>query len=200
MGSFTRRVQAQALDADIVFDAKATIKALNAVSPDLKKMMLRELKKEARPMVKGIRKEIQSLTPPTGSLYEFGRLSWNNGKRKNAVIKPDNVLARFTTGRSRNTAVTSLFAVWVRSPMVAITGVIGKGSMSPRRAVTRDYEWRGQDRRHRVTTQGQGLLKSVRGHGADNWFYKKAEKELPSVEREVKLVWNKYSKLVSRKL
>ena len=40
----------------------------------------------------------------------------------------------------------------------------------------------------------------VKNTGLFNFFYKTGEKQLPSMEQEVKLTWNKYSKLVNRRL
>jgi hypothetical protein len=185
---------------EVIYDAKATIKALNAINPEFKKQMVREFKFEAKPMVESLSKRIKELAPPVGSLNHEGRTNWGAGKYKNNSIKPDNVLARFTTGRSRRVAVTSLFAVWVRSPMVAVTAVIGKGSMSPKRAVTREYDWKSGSRTHRNNGQGQKLLSFVRDHNEENWFFKEVEKTLPDVEQKVKLVWDRYSRIASGKL
>ena len=183
----------------VIKDAKGTLKALRELHPGLKKLMVREFRNEAKPLIQDLKRKIESLTPPVGSLNNSGRLSWNEGKVKNNTIQPDNVIARFSSGRSRRFAVTSLFGVWVRSPMVAITGVIGKGSMSPRKPATREYEWRGTTRSHKNNGQGQKLLQFVRNREA-NWFYETAEKSMPDVERKIKLVWDKYSSIVSGKL
>ena len=184
----------------VIKDAKGTLKALRELHPELRKQLTRDLKEVSKPMVEGMKLRIKDLTPPVGSLDHSGRTNWENGKYKSGTIKPDNVIAKLSSGRSRRTAVTSLFAVWVRSPMVSIIGVIGKGSMVSRRAVTREYEWRGTTRRHKNNGQGEKLLSFVDNHGERNWFYREAEKTMPNVERQVKLTWDKYSKIVSGKL
>jgi hypothetical protein len=187
------------VSTNVVFDAKATLKALRELDPGLRKEMIREFKSEAKPLVKDIKDSVKSLTPPVGSLNSSGRLSWVSGLYKGNRIKPDNVIAKLSSGRSRRSAVTSLFGVWVRSPMPALMGVIGKGSMSPRRAETKEYEWNGTKRSHKNNGQGVKLLAFVQ-HRNSNWFYRAAEKAMPDVERKVKLVWDKYSSKVSRKL
>ena len=184
----------------VIKDAKGTLKAIRELHPELRKQLTRDLKEVSKPMVEGMKLRIKDLTPPVGSLDHSGRTNWENGKYKSGTIKPDNVIAKLSSGRSRRTAVTSLFAVWVRSPMASIIGVIGKGSMVPRRAVTREYEWRGTTRRHKNNGQGEKLLSFVDNHGERNWFYREAEKTMPNVERQVKLTWDKYSKIVSGKL
>jgi len=184
----------------VIEDAKGTLKALRELHPELRKQLTRDLKEVSKPMVEGMKLRIKELAPPVGSLDHSGRTNWDNGKYRSANIKPDNVIAKLSSGRSRKTAITSLFAVWVRSPMASIIGVIGKGSMVPRRAVTREYEWRGTTRRHKNNGQGEKLLSFVDNHGERNWFYREAEKTMPNVERQVKLTWDKYSKIVSGKL
>ena len=187
-------------ETTVIKGAKETLAALRKLNPELRKQLTRDLKQVSKPMVEGMKLRITGLTPPICSLDHSGRTNWENGKYKSGTIKPDNVIAKLSSGRSRRTAVTSLFAVWVRSPMASIIGVIGKGSMVPRRAVTREYEWRGTTRQHKNNGQGKGLLSFVQTHGEENWFYREAEKTMPNVERQVKLTWDKYSKIVSGKL
>lgn len=187
-------------ESTVIKGAKETLAALRKLNPELRKQLTRDLKEVSKPMVEGMKLRIKELAPPVGSLDHSGRTNWDNGKYRSANIKPDNVIAKLSSGRSRRTAVTSLFAVWVRSPMASIIGVIGKGSMVPHRAVTREYEWRGTTRRHKNNGQGEKLLSFVDNHGERNWFYREAEKTMPNVERQVKLTWETYSKKVSRKL
>jgi len=205
MGSFTRKVQAQAFDADIVFDAKKTIKMLNEIDPGLKKAMVKEMKSIAnKNLVPDIKKAIPATSPfgSDGHSEGRGRLSWEYGtwKKGGARIAPNNVQPSFTTGRARGfRTVNSLFKVWVRNPMVSLAGTAGKGSGSPKYGYTKDYEWNGTRRRHRNNGQGQKLISKVRSSGLDNFFYKKAQESMPDVERQIKLVWERYSAKVSRK-
>jgi hypothetical protein len=76
----------------------------------------------------------------------------------------------------------------------------GKGSGRPKYATTRDYPYKGGTRSHRNNGQGEALIRRVKKVGLFNFFYKAGEQELPSIEQEVKLVWNKYSSKVSRRL
>lgn len=184
----------------VVYDVKPILKALNELEPGLKKEMIREFKVESKDMVRDISSTIRDLTPPPGSTGHSGRLSWESGKYKSSVMKPDNVIPRFRASRSRRFAVTALFAIWVRNPMVALTGTIGKGSMTPRRSVTREYAWKDRTRSHKLNGQGKKLLQAVNDNTGRNWFYRQAEKSMPDVEHKVKLVWEKYSAKVTRRL
>jgi hypothetical protein len=187
----------------VVVDAKQVIKGLNQIEPGLKKQMLRDMKFISKDMVSEIKNEISPISP-FGSVNHTegrGRLSWNYGtyKKTGAVIKPNNVIASFKSGRSLRYATTSLFAILIRNPMVALAANAGKGSGLPRYSDTKEYDWRGTRRRHRNNGQGQRLINKVRSAGYANFHYKAAEENLPDVERKIILVWDKYSKIVTRK-
>jgi hypothetical protein len=177
--------------------------------------MLKEMKAITKPVISEIKSVIPQTAPFSGvseprtftqmpdrkqNNNGDGRLSWTGGLYKNRVIAPDNVIARYSASRSRKYAVTSLFGIWLRSPGVAMVATAGKGSGRPKYATTRDYPYKGGTRSHRNNGQGEALIRRVKKVGLFNFFYKAGEQELPSIEQEVKLVWNKYSSKVSRRL
>jgi hypothetical protein len=213
MANFAKRVAASSKNPDLIFDAKPILKALNELEPGLKKQMLREMKSITKPAITEIKKVIPDTAPMSGmsvtrtsragggsNSNPNGRLSWEGGKYKNAVIKPNNVIPKFSSGRSRRSAVTSLFGIWLRAPGVSMVATAGRGSGTPQYATTREYEYKGGTRSHTNNGQGQALIRRVKSSGLYNFFYKAGEKKIPSMETEVKLTWEKYSKLVNRRL
>ena len=215
MRSYEQRLAAFGRNRDIVFDAKPVTKAINQIEPGLKREMLKDMKDITKPAITKIRSEIPKTAPFSGiseprtftqmpdrkeNNNGDGRLSWTGGLYKNRVIAPDNVIPRFSASRSRKYAVTSLFGIWLRSPGVAMVATAGKGSGRPKYSTTRDYPYKGGTRSHRNNGQGEALIRRVKKVGLFNFFYKAGEQELPSIEQEVKLVWNKYSSKVSRRL
>lgn len=215
MANISKRSAALAKNPDIIFDAKPVLKALNQLEPGLRKQMLKEMKAITKPTVNQIQKVIPSTAPMSGMSVSrtgtsmddrkfnnnpTGRLSWTGGKYKNKVIAPDNVIPRFSSGRSRRTAVTSLFGIWLRSPGVAMVATAGRGSGRAKYATTREYPYKGGSRKHRNNGQGEALIRKVKSSGLYNFFYKAGEASVPGMEGEVKLVWEKYSKIVSRRL
>ena len=215
MANFTKRANALGKDPDVIFDARPVLKALNQLEPGLRKQMLRDMKAITKDPIREIKSVIPSTSPMSGMSVARtstsmegrdqnnngeGRLSWTGGKYKNKIIAPDNVIPKFSSGRSRKSAVTSLFGIWLRSPGVAMVATAGKGSGRPGYATTREYAYKGGTRRHRNNGQGAALIRKVKNTGLFNFFYKTGEKQLPSMEQEVKLTWNKYSKLVNRRL
>ena len=204
-----------AKNSNVIFDAKPVLKALNQLEPGLRKQMLREMKEITKPAVNNIKSVIPSTAPMSGMSVSrtstsvegrsfnnngSGRLSWTGGKYKNRVIAPDNVIPRFSSGRSRRTAVTSLFGIWLRSPGVAMVATAGKGTGRAKYATTREYPYKGGVRRHRNNGQGDALIRKVKNTGLYNFFFKAGDASVPGMESEVKLVWEKYSKMVNRRL
>lgn len=215
MRSYEQRLSAFGRNRDVVFDAKPVVKAINRIEPDLKRQMLKEMKAITKPAISEIKSVIPSTAPFSGvseprtftqmpdrkqNNNGDGRLSWTGGLYKNRVIAPDNVIPRFSASRSRKYAVTSLFGIWLRSPGVAMVATAGKGSGRAKYATTREYPYKGGTRKHRNNGQGEALIRRIKKVGLFNFFYKAGEQQLPSIEQEVKLVWNKYSSKVSRKL
>jgi hypothetical protein len=215
MANFSKRSAALAKNPDVIFDAKPVLKALNQLEPGLRKQMLREMKEITKPTVNKIKSVIPSTAPMSGMSVprvgtsvegrDFnnngeGRLSWTGGKYKNKIIAPDNVIPRFSSSRSRKSAVTSLFGIWLRSPGVSMVATAGKGSGRAKYAATRQYPYKGGVRRHRNNGQGEALIRKVKSSGLYNFFYKAGDASVPGMEGEVKLVWEKYSKTVSRRL
>ena len=215
MANFVKRSAALAKNPDVIFDAKPVLKALNQLEPGLRKQMLREMKEITKPAVNEIKSIIPSTAPMSGMSVPRvgtsvegrnfnnngeGRLSWTGGKYKNKVIAPDNVIPRFSSGRSRKSTVTSLFGIWLRSPGVSMVATAGKGSGRAKYATTREYPYKGGVRRHRNNGQGEAFIRKVKSSGLYNFFYKAGDASVPGMEGEVKLVWEKYSKIVSRRL
>lgn len=215
MANFTKRANALGKDPDVIFDARPVLKALNKLEPGLRRQMLKEMKAITKDPIREIRSVIPATSPMSGMSVPRtatsmqgrdynnngeGRLSWTGGKYKNKIIAPDNVIPRFSSSRSLKSETTSLFGIWARSPGVSMVSTAGKGAGRSRYATTREYAYKGGTRRHRNNGQGEAFIRKVKATGLFNFFYKTAEKTIPSMESEVKLVWEKYSKIVNRKL
>jgi hypothetical protein len=187
---------AQQDQATVVYNIRELTRQLNQLEPGLKRQMVRDAKEPAKPLVSAIRKVIPSTAPLSGmsQTNNSGRLAWGAGR------KADNVVAKFRAGRSRSRAITPLVSIWVQSPMTAIADVAGKGNMRKAKPVTNEYAYKGGTRRHRVTSQGQTMVNKLRERNQNNFVYPAVEDSLPSAEREIKLVIDKYARMVNRKL
>jgi len=184
--------------SDVVFNAKALIKDLEALEPGITKQLKKDIRQVVKPMQTDIKSAIPSVNPFISGVRKVantrGRLAWGAGKPANTVT------ISFKTGRSRKTATTALSALVVSSPATALADVAGKGSGEVRRPVTNAYPYKDGERRHRTTTQGQKMIRHLRSKRASNFVYPAAEQSLPSVQAEVKLVIERYAAKVNRKL
>ena len=63
----------------------------------------------------------------------------------------------------------------------------------------REYDWKDGRRKHRNNGQGQAMVRRVKEVGLYNFFYKAGEKRVPAMEREVRLVWDKYTAKFNRR-
>jgi hypothetical protein len=184
-------------NSSVVYDVKGLIKDLNALEPTLKKDMVREAKGIAKPIASNIKQAIPTTAPLSGMSLQKnpnGRVAWGAGKPANQVS------IRFRTGRSRTRAITPLLAIWVTSPMTAIADIAGKGSMRKARKVTSEYAYKDGTRTHRVTSQGRIMVSRLRERNANDFIYPAVGDSIDDAEVRVKLVINKYAKIVNRKL
>jgi len=187
---------AQQDQATVVYNIRELTRQLEALEPGLKRQLVRDAKEPAKPLIAAIRRVIPSTAPLSGmsKTNNSGRLAWGAGR------KADNVVAKFRAGRSRSRAITPLVSLWVQSPMTAIADVAGKGNMRKAKPVTNEYAYKDGTRRHRVTSQGQTMVNKLRERNQSNFVYPAVEESLPSAEREIKLVIDKYARMVNRKL
>jgi len=180
-------------ETTVVYDVKGLIKDLEALEPGLKKELVRDAKDVAQKVANPIKRIIPSTAPLSG-MQGNGRVAWGAGKPAKAVS------IRFRTGRSRIRAVTPLVAIWITSPMTAIADVAGKGNFRRSKPITREYDWQGTRRRHRVSSQGEIMVTKLKSRDANNFIYPEVEQSLPSVQSEIKLVIDHYAAKVNRKL
>lgn len=174
-------------------DVRALTRALNSIDKTLKTEMVREIKGTAKGLQSDIKRAIPTTSPLSGANTN-GRLGWGQGKRANTVS------INYKGTGSKKKEITPLLKLTVQSPLTAVLDMAGRGSGIPRRAVTRDYQVNGKTRRHRVTTQGRGLINKMRQSGQPSRYaWKSVEHKLPQVARDVQSILDKTSKKISRK-
>ena len=184
-------------DSNTVYDVRGLIRELNALEPGMKNAMIREAKAEAKPIVSIIKQVIPTKPALSGmskANNPTGRLAWGAGKPAKSVT------VKFRSSRSTRAAITPLVSVWVNSPIVAIADVAGKGAMRKAKKITSEYAYKDGTRRHKVTTQGQTMIRVLRQRNLNNFIYPNVEDTLDDVSKEVKLVIERYARKVNRKL
>lgn len=182
----------------VIYDVKGLLRDLEELEPGLKRVLIKEAKGETAGMVSTIKNAIPATAPLSGmskSANPTGRVAWGAGNN------PRSVSVRFRTSRSRTKAITPLISIWVTSPMTAIADVAGKGSFRKSKTLTRDYDYKGGKRRHRINaSQGRDFVERLKQRDANDFVYPAVEASLPSTELKIKLVIDKYALMVNRKL
>lgn len=187
---------------EVVFNVREVMRELNNLDPQLTKDLRKEAKSVASGMQKAIKLKINEIKPLSGMSQitktggvNTGRLAWGAGK------KADTVLIRFRASRSRTRAITPLVSLWITSPMTAVADVAGKGSFRRSQTITREYNYKGAKRRHRVNSgQGKQFVAALKSRDANNFIYGEVEAKIPMAEREIKLIFEKYARKVNRRL
>jgi len=177
----------------VVYDVKGLLKDLAALEPGLKKALVRDAKAIGKPIASVIKSQIPTTAPLSG-MANNGRLGWGSGKAANSVT------TKFRSGRSRYTAVTPLVSVWVNSPMTAIADIAGKGSMRKAKRVTSEYAYKDGRRRHAVTSQGRIMVARLKERNLNNFVYPAVEDRIEDAQTAIKLVIEKYARMVNRKI
>lgn len=188
----------------VVYDVKGLLKDLEEFEPGMRRALVKDAKNAAKPIVTVLKQVIPKTAPMSGmslSSNPTGRLAWGGSQTKKGNRIPANsVTTKFRSGRSRSRAITPLVSVWVNSPMTAIADVAGKGSMRKAKKITSEYAYKNGTRRHRVTTQGETMIRVLKSRNLNNFVYPNVEDQIDNVSAEVKFIVEHYARLVNRKL
>lgn len=160
--------------ADIIYsNIRDLNRRLDLIDVKLKRELQREAKKPAKVLQSAIVAAIPDRAPLRG-MYHRGRTSWDNSKNwKGQATPPKSVSISFKSAGSRRANITSLVRVIANSAILSII-----------------------DTAHNVRSpQGEIFIRSL-GGSPSRYVWPAVEKKLPAVEAEVRMVLDKYSKIV----
>ena len=165
--------------SDIIYsNIRDLNKRLDKVNTGLKRELATKAKEAVRPLQSAVVKAIPSTAPRRGMRTHRGRTSWDYSVNyKGQIVPAKSVTINYKSGGSRQAAVTSLVRVVVNSPAVAIA----------------DMAYQARSRRGEIFIRGLGGSPS-------RFIWPAAEKALPAVQAEVRIILNNYSKLASRSI
>lgn len=182
-------------------------RALKNIDPKLRRELLREAKKPAKPVQQSVIAAIGKVTPNSG--LQRGRLNWNGSiDAKGKSHKPTDVKINFRTQSNGRSKETTLVRVRAASPAVTFADMAGrsgkyidagyKGS-----GRTRPYAWRSPSgvyiqRTHAVRGQIEGIFRKL-GRKASRFIWPAAERSIPQARNEIDQVIQKYIDIVNRK-
>jgi hypothetical protein len=169
--------------ADIIYsNIRDLNRRLDLINTNLKRELQKEAKKPAKKLQAAIVKAIPATSPFTGKRKDGfthnGRTSWNNSvSYKGRRVPAKSVSINFKSSGSKIANTTSLVRLQVNAPSVAISDTA------------------------RVGRSPQGVafvaaLSGVFGGSRSRIVWPAVERELPAVESEVRMVLDKYAKIV----
>jgi hypothetical protein len=160
--------------ADVIYsNVRELNRRLDLIDVKLKRELQKEAKKPAKVLQSAIVKAIPDSAPLRGMNHR-GRTSWNNSQDyRGKIIRPKSVSINFKTGGSKKSMITSLVKVQANSAIVSIIDTA------------------------RVARSPQGTL-FIRALGGtpSRYVWPAVERQLPAVQAEVRMVLDKYTKLV----
>lgn len=193
-------------------DVKAIKAELLVFDINLRKMLLANARKIAKPTVDDIRRTIPKSAPLPkpkhggGMTTRIGRLSWGMKiPAKSTLVQARNPKVRTL----KHFGEISLARIIVRSPGTVLADMAGKTGNYDKYPRTRKYPYTftnprtGQQhvgmRSHKNNGQGRALVSKLGGKPS-RYVYKAADATLPAVRAEMAKVITKYANLVSKKI
>jgi hypothetical protein len=175
-------------------DVRALNRGLREIEPGLVREMRKEIRQIAKPVNDQIKKNIPAQAPMSGMSIGSGRLRWLGDKKPQSTTISNALKA---SGRS---LTGSLVRIIVNSPAASMADMAGRVNRS--RPISREYNYRLRDgsiikRRHRVTTQGQQMIRNL-GARASRFAWPALENRLDEVTREIDKVLEKYYRIANR--
>jgi hypothetical protein len=169
--------------ADVIYsNVRELNRRLDLIDVKLRRELQNEAKKPAKVIQDAIVKAIPAFSPFLGKRIDGwshnGRTSWNNSVNyKKQRVPAKSVSVNFKGTGSKRTLITSLVRVVANAPSVAIAD-------TARRARTK---------------QGVAFIESLNarlGGNPSRIVWPAVERQLPAVEAEVRMVLDKYTKMV----
>lgn len=161
---------------DVVYsNVRELTRRLKAIDPELRKALVRDAKKVAKPVATEIANNIPVAAPLSG-MEKPGRLNWEqSSNRKGQRIRTKTVRTKFSASGSKKTAVTSLVKVQVMSPAVSMVDMARRGR----------------------TRAGIAMVNNLAGR-ASRFVWPAAEKKLPEAKIEVQKILEVASAKITR--
>lgn len=180
--------------ADIVY---SNIRVLNKQLAMIESESMKQLRKDAKNFAKPVQMAVKSALPTISSIPLSGAL---HAGRTGALgdINLGKMSIRYKASGSKRANITSLVSVRVESPFIAMIDMAGKKNLV-RKAVTREYPYKGGSRKHRVTTQGKSMISNLSG-SPSRFIWPAAEKAIPEAQRNILFSLEQAAKKINGKL
>lgn len=168
-----------------VLGINEVIRELQSVEPQSVKEIRTDLRVAAEPLAASIRDYIPN-SPPLSGFVHNGRTSW----------APQNIKINVKTNFSRRAAKNehSIVSIWVGGKKgtlgaagLQIADMAGKRNRTRSGGRTREYDYRGSKRTHRLNNQGRAMIEYLNGSysSPSRFVWRAANLQLPKVQESV---------------
>lgn len=210
-----------------ITDFQQLNRELRMIQPTLVRQLQSDFKRIAKPMQTDVQKGIP-LDPPTSGIHRRrpqrttsgfeprvmpGRLTWGaNAQNKSIPVRSVKIQTPSATSarramRKNKTNVASIARLQVDNAAVVLADMAGKSRKYINKySMTREYDYsRSATRRrtHRINNQGRAMIYALNrkaGRSASRFVWPSAEKSMPKVRRESRIVLEKAYARINRKL
>ena len=173
-----------------VYGVRETLAEIRYVDADLFFAIRAHMKRAGDTLGNRVITNSPMLGPTKGFRNHRGRTAWKPGTFKTEV-----------SGRNARKGVsgaTPLLAVRFGGVAFNMADMAGKANQV-RKSETSFYPWRGTTRKHKVTTQGQAMIKAL-GGSPSRYVWSEAEGALPLIQSSVLNGVEQYMAKVNRNL
>ena len=173
-----------------VYGVRETLAEIRNVDADLFFAIRAHMKRAGDTLGNRVISNSPMLGPTKGFRNHRGRTAWKPGTFKTEV-----------SGRNAKkgmSGATPLLAVRFGGVAFNMADMAGKANQV-RKSETSFYPWRGTTRKHRVTTQGQSMIKAL-GGSPSRYIWSEAEGALPLIQSSVLNGVEQYMATVNRNL
>lgn len=170
-----------------ISDYRYIIRELNKVDAKL----VRDMKRDYKSVGSEVRKGIKSAIPAFPPLSGFAKKSASgSAKTWGNRFKANTVRVRLRSPQSSSEKNQAILQLQVVSPATVIADMAGRGSDSIQGQMTKEYDYRGGKRRHRVNGQGKIMIDRLNtkasGKEASRYVYPAAEEKMPEALEAVR--------------
>jgi hypothetical protein len=173
-----------------VYGVRETLAEIRDVDADLFFAIRAHMKRAGDTLGNRVITNSPTLGPTKGFRNHRGRTAWKPGTFKTEVSGRN--------ARKGVTGATPLLAVRFGGVAFNMADMAGKTNRV-RKSETSSYPWRGTTRKHRVTTQGDSMIKAL-GGSPSRYVWSEAEGQLPMIQMSVLNGVEQYMAKVNRNL
>jgi hypothetical protein len=168
-----------------VYGVRETLAEIKKIDQNLYWESIKEMKSATKPLSAAINLEFSYGAPLSGMIHE-GRTGWRGTK----------TITRVGGRKPKNKEEWGLVKVTLLGTMATIADMAGNSNNG---VTTREYDWKGKKRSHKVNGQGTAMIQNL-GGSPSRYVWPVADSFLPMTTRAILAAIESTSKIVNKNL